>query len=89
MIVEGLRLGIEDYAPGAVGAADRLASMVSAGAAGAGGHGGGGGGTVVNVNFNGVVGDPQAVARQIQQLLLTLSRSKGFRPNTSAGLGLG
>ncbi len=38
-------------------------------------NGGGGGGTVVNVEFTGVVGDPVAVAEQIQDLLELYGRT--------------
>jgi phage-related protein len=85
MIVEGLRLGIEDYAPRAVAAADRLASMVSAGASGgySGTGGGGRGGDTYNFYVSPLV-DPDKTAREIQQMLLRLKRNRG---QTALGLG--
>jgi TP901 family phage tail tape measure protein len=85
MIVEGLRLGISDSAPRAIQAADRLASMVSAGAAGGySGSGGGGRGGGDTYNFYvAPLTDPDKTAREIQQMLLRLKRNRG-----QTGLGL-
>lgn len=39
---------------------------------------GGGGGAVVNINFNGLVGDPKAAAREVRKVLLELKRTTGL-----------
>lgn len=77
-IVQGLAQGIEGNAHLATSAVSKLASGVATGAsvkiAGAGGASGG-----TTINFNGIVTDPDATARKIQQMLLTLKRHNGNR----------
>ena len=73
-IPQGLALGIEQGAAVAVSASTRLAARTVAPWAGA-GHGGGGGD--MHFNINGVVTDPQGVARQVVQVLKEYKRNGG------------
>lgn len=82
-IVLGLVQGIEVNATMAQTATGKLVASVAHGASARGVVGAGAAGGNATINFNGVVTDPNATARQIQQMLLNLKRRNG-----SAALGL-
>ena len=82
-IVLGLVAGINGYAHLAEGAISSLAQR-TINASGGRFSGGGNGGGTININFNGLVaGSPDAIAKQIQTMLLDLKRHRG-----NAALGL-
>jgi hypothetical protein len=85
-IVLGLVRGITETGPQAVAASARLAASLSAPHAGPAGPGGGygGGDIVLHLNVN-----EQQLMEWIRTGLLRLKRNKGFRPDTSNGLGIG
>jgi hypothetical protein len=85
---QDLARGITDGASSASAASEKLAQGTAQAigtATAAGGSGGGGDTYIFNVA---PLVDPQKTAREIQQMLLTLKRNKGFVANTGAGLGL-
>ena len=93
-ISEGLALGIDAGRSDATASMQRLAQATLGGFGSAGygtgrGYGGGvrGGGDTYIFQIAPLT-NPQAVAREIQQMLLNLKRDRGFKPDSSAGLGL-